>query len=210
MSNLIQEITRKTGKVIEISRRYLAEGRLTFEDTLTLALFFNEYEQTNRLVEFAETRLLTEPEALAKEAKELALKADVFIRLYGSRQREFDAYNGEGIAAEWLVPFQKDLKRQQDEAHALWSEYSELNNALDLGTYWPNQQDEKQGECDQLKRWYDYAHAKVNKVFGRLEEAKREAAAVAYFRFRHLYILMVMLRDIAAAIEVETAKSARP
>ncbi len=106
--------------------------------------------------------------------------------------------------------FQEDLKRQQEEAHALWVEYSKLSSTLDLGTYWPDRQDEKQGECDQLKRWYDYAHNKVNKSFRRLEDEKREAAAVAYFRFRHIYILAVMLRDIAAAIEAEATKPSQP
>lgn len=203
MRNIIQQIAQHYDAVMQTSQKLLNEGELTYDGAFTLTSFFNTYQHTNDVVDYAEKELLTDAVALSKDAAKLEAKAEAFISLYSAHQTLFDRFSAEPLCDAHMKPFDDRLKAQQAICHTLWMDYIGLSNQLDLGTYQGNEFDTMMVECDRRKAEYDKARELNEQLYKAQREELHKTAPVCYFRFSHLHVLSVKLRDIAKAIQAE-------
>ncbi len=174
-----------------------ADGRLSFDDALTLATFYRDYSDTNSIIEAAKKEAVEDADKLLSDTVSLLSEIKKFsaVGITGIKSVDF-----EQLFEQHVKPFEERYEAAKTVSTKLWQEYSAMSNRLD---FLPLDSDEYKAlntECDTMKAEYDTAHVQTNQFHDMWRAEQQRCFCVYTFKPMHLEVLVARLKGISESI----------
>ena len=124
----IQQITQRLQEVNTLLAG-CRQNSINFEQALLLSLFYQDFNETNKIVTEASAMFREDAEQLNEIAFSLLSEADRFMSLDIAGLQSVDFVT---IFEEHLKPFESRYDEAKEVATGLWREYSSMSNRLDF------------------------------------------------------------------------------
>ena len=196
MSMSIAQITSRLQQVNSILR-CCGNGSLSFDDALTLAVFYRDYSDTNSLIESAEKEAAEDADRLLTNTVSLLSEIEKFsaVGVAGIQSVDF-----EQLFEDYLKPFEVCYESAKTISTTLWQEYSAISNRLDFLPLDSDEYKALHAECDAKKTEYDTAHSQTNQFYDMWQSERQRCFCVYTFKPLHLEVLVNRLKDISESI----------
>lgn len=171
-------------------------GAMPFEQALTVARFYYDFQDTNALIAEAEAMATENPERLKETA--LSLKAETTTLL--NNIGRLDGVDFREIANAHSRHYHDIFQRASDELNPYWKHYCELNTRLDYLPLGSKEYAETEKECEAAKAEHDRRQVEVKKLYADYERESRRGGDVFSLKASHLYALAARLNGIAGSI----------
>lgn len=169
---------------------------MTFEQALTVARFYYDFQDTNALIAEAEAMATENPERLKEAA--LFLKAETATLL--NNIGRLDGVDFREIANAHSRHYHDLFQKASDRLNPYWKRYCELNTRLDYLPLDSKEYAEAEKECEAAKAEHDRRQVEVKKLYADYERESRRAGDVFSLKASHLYALAAKLNGIAGSI----------
>lgn len=169
---------------------------MSFEQGLSLARFYYDFEYTNALIADAEAMAGGNPLELREIA--LSLKAETSTLL--NNMGRLDSVDFREIANAHSRHYHAIFQKAADELNPYWKRYCELNHHLDYLPLGSKEYAETEKECETAKAEHDSQQVEVKRLYADYERESRRAGDVFYLKAPHLYALATKLNGIAGSI----------
>lgn len=169
---------------------------MTFEQALSLARFYYDFQDTNALIAEAEAMATENPDRLKETA--LSLKAETAALL--NNIGRLDCVDFREIANAHSRKFHDVFQEASTRLNPYWKRYCELNTRLDYLPLDSKEYAETEKECETAKAEHDSRQVEVKKLYGDYERESHRAGDVFSLKASHLYALAAKLDGIAGSI----------
>lgn len=169
---------------------------MPFEQALTVARFYYDFQDTNALIAEAEAMATENPERLKETA--LSLKAGTATLL--NNIGRLDGVVFREIANAHSRKFHDVFQEASARLNPYWKRYCELNTRLDYLPLDSKEYAEAEKECEATKAEHDRRQVEVKKLYEDYERESRRAGDVFSLKASHLYALAARLNGIAGSI----------
>lgn len=186
--------------VRQLLEKYIGKKQLAFEEEKDLVNFFIAYQNTNDLVGYALDGIRNTPDATLSEFTRLHETAEELVRLCDDNMQALMAIDFKGDCKKYLKPFDDEYEAASEEATALWQKLQKLSNRLDYMMEGDEGYSELRKECDEIEDKYYKEHARVNDLFARTRSEQAKVAAVYYFSFEMLYVIIKKIDEISQSV----------
>ncbi len=173
------------------------DGRLSFDDTLTLAAFYRDYSDTNSLIEAAEKEAVEDADKLLSDTVSLLSEIENFsaVGVAGIQSVDFGR-----LFEQHIKPFEERYVAAKTVSTKLWQEYSAMSNRLDFLPLGSEEYKTLNAECDAKKSEYNTAHEQTNRLYDDWQSERQRCFCVYTFKPLHLEVLVARLKGIAESI----------
>lgn len=127
MENPIQEATRRVREVIELLRKYVAQGQLTLEDTEELLKFYKAYRQTNMLADYATSVVVDSTDNLYSDAQNLQVELSKYYAFESANTTSLLMFDTEKVCDEYLRLYKETWEVASAKYHKLEKEYGVMD-----------------------------------------------------------------------------------
>lgn len=196
----IPQMIERISAVKRLLEKYISTKLLTFEEERDLVNFFIAYQNTNDLVEYALDGISNTPDETLSEFTLLHQSSEELIGFCNDNMQVLLAINFKGDCEKHLKPFEDEHKTASEEATALWQKLQEISNSLDFMMEGEDGYSELRKECDEIEDRYYKEHARVNDLFERMRNEQAKVAAVYYFSFEMLFIIIKKFDEISQSV----------
>ncbi len=169
---------------------------MPFEQALTVARFYYDFQDTNALIAEADAMATENPERLKEAA--LSLKAETATLL--NNMGRLDCVDFREIANAHSRKFHDVFQEASAQFNPYWKCYCELNTRLDYLPLDSKEYAEAEKECEAAKAEHDSRQVEVKKLYADYERESRRAGDVFSLKASHLYALAAKLDGIAGSI----------
>ena len=173
-----------------------------FNVAQTLAQFYFEWQNTNRIIEEAERLAEENAEQLKKLAGTLK---DESAKLIDSLSKVGKPDFNE-IAKTHYTLFYDSFKKSADELNPYWKRYGELNNRLDYLPLGSKEYEEAEKECEAAKAEYDERQKEVKRLNEEYQKELERAGDVSGLKLSHLIALAGKINAIAESILIDVER----
>ena len=196
MSNTLSDISQRLHEV-NLLLSNCRQGIFSFEQTLSLSLFYRDFSDTNMIVEEAESLAEKDAEQLLKLSSALFWESEIYLSLDRTPLLSVDF---ESLFEEHLKPFELRYEEVKSVATGLWREYSALNNRLDFLPLDTEEYKSLDSECSAVKAKYDEAHTRTDILYKEWQQEREKYFCVWCFKPMFLDVLVERLHGIAGSI----------
>lgn len=173
------------------------QGVFSFEQALSLSLFYQKFRDTNMIVEEAESLAEKDAELLLKLSSALFSESKIYLSL---DRTPLLSVNFESLFEEHLKPFELRYEEAKSVAAGLWREYSALNNRLDFLPLDTEEYKSLDSECSAVKAKYDEVHMRTDILYKEWQQEREKYFCVWCFKPMFLDVLVERLHGIAGSI----------
>ena len=162
MANIIEEITIRLQEVNHILTSKKKVKDTSLDDALTIAQFYNDYQNTNHIIDMVVDLVHQNKETLYSSALKLKEEVDCFTRTDLQMWRTLDY---QGIEQSHLKVYKDKYELIKEKATKLWQEYQSQSKRLDMMSYDDENFKVLDAQCDQTKLTYDIVHMQNDEAF---------------------------------------------
>ncbi len=172
MKKQIELIISRINKVNDIIET-CSDGTMAFEQTLVIARFYYDYQDTNVIIGEAETIAAEDTRRLRVLA--VILKDETAILLNIGK---LDRIDFREIANEHSKQYYSRFQEASEQLNPYWKRYCELNNRLDYLPLGSKDYAETEKECENAKAEHDTQQIEVKRLY---DEYEKDNALYMYF-----------------------------
>ena len=194
------QILHIANRLEEINGILSSNTEPTLEQAMLFFKFFNEFQDTNTLIEAAEALAHKSLDELANEIATLSVCIDRFMTLKGLNVFPIDY---KSICKQMLHPYEEMYGKAKDISTQLWRDYQSMSNRLDYLPFDSDEYKELDRQCDAAKSAYDKAHADTNQAYQEYDAKQREYADLNFFKTEYVYVLIDKIKEIAESIKLD-------
>lgn len=118
MEDLIERLTVRLEKVNKLVTSKQKTGKITFRDISIIGRFFNDFHETNRLVDFAEEMAHQNIETLRNETVKLDKLLSVYLALdtnsWETKEKGFETIEAMNVLAQRMKKITEAILRDVD------------------------------------------------------------------------------------------------
>lgn len=206
---MMTDISKRLQEVNDTLTASCGQKELSFDEALSLSLFYRDFKDTNALVEEAESLARKDAARLHGLSLSLLSETERYLSLDKSAVSGTDY---ETLFESHLKPFEEKFNEAKTVAARLWREYSDKGNRLD---YLPMDSDEYESldaECGKAKEKYGHAHAAADLLYKEWTRERDRCFCVWCFKPVFMDVLASRLKGIAESIinDLERMKEDKP
>ncbi len=192
----IADITTRLQSVNSILRS-CADSGLSFDDALTLAVFYRDCSDTNSMIEAAEKEAAEDVDKLFSDSVSLLSEIEKFsaVGVAGIQSVDF-----ERLFEQHVKPFEERYEAAKAISTKLWQEYSAISSRLDFLPLDSDEYKTLNAECDAKKSEYEAAHIKTETAHNEWRAEQQRCFCVYTFKPLHLKVLIARLKGISESI----------
>lgn len=194
-AQIIQDLLKHLREVNHILDSY-SGGKMPFEQAFMLAQFYYDYQDTNVLIDDAET--MAKQDAGRLRVFAVSLKDETATLLNNIRKLEDVDFNE--IANVHSKQYYFRFQEVSEKLNPYWKRYCELNNRLDYLPVGSKEYIETEKECEEAKEEHDKRQIEVKKLYAEYEEERQRSGYVFSLKASHLYALAAKMNGIAGSI----------
>ena len=191
MTNIISRLKEVNGIVAACHG-----DTMPFEQALSLARFYYDFQETNALIADAEAMAGDDPARLRNIA--LSLKAETATLL--NNIVPLESVDFRAIANAHSRKFHEVFQEASAHLNPYWKRYCGLNTRLDYLPLGSKEYMETEKECEAAKAEHDSRQVDVKRLYAEYERESRRAGDVFSLKASHLYALAARLNGIAGSI----------
>lgn len=171
-------------------------GTMPFEQAYVIARFYYDYQDTNFIIDEAETMAAEDAGRLRVLAVMLKDETATLLDNMG----RLDRIDFREIANEHSKQYYSGFQEASEQLSPYWKRYCELNNRLDYLPLGSKEYAETEKECENAKAEHDTRQIEVKKLYDEYEKERQRAGYVFSLKASHLYALAAKLNGIAGSI----------
>lgn len=172
------------------------DDSLSFDDWFEIAQFYYDWQNTNRLIEEAESVAEENPEQLKELAGTLKDNlAKLIDSLYKIGNPDFNE-----IAKTRYTLFYDRFKKAADELNRYWKRYCELNHRLDYLPLDSKEYEEAEKECEAAKTEHDERQKEVRRLNEEYQTELKRAGDLSGLKIPYLIAIVSKINIIAESI----------
>ncbi len=173
-----------------------SDGKMPFEQANVIARFYYDYQDTNVIIDEAETIAAEDTGMLRALAVMLKDETATLLNNMG----RLDRINFRDIANEHSKQYYSRFQEASESLNPYWKRYCELNNRLDYLPLGSTEYAETEKECEKAKAEHDTRQIEVKRLYDEYEKERQRAGYVFSLKASHLYALAAKLNGIAGSI----------
>ena len=173
-----------------------SDGTMPFEQANVIARFYFDYQDTNTLIDEAES-LATEN---AGRLRDLAVSLKEETAALFNNIGRLDGVDFKEIANAHSKQYYSIFQEASESLNPYWKRYSELNNRLDYLPLGSKDYAEIEKECEKAKAEHDTRQIEVKRLYTEYEKENQRAGYVFSLKASHLYALAAKMNGIAGSI----------
>lgn len=197
MANIIEEITIRLQEVNHILTSKKKVKDTSLDDALTIAQFYNDYQNTNHIIDMVVDLVHQNKETLYSSALKLKEEVDCFTRTDLQMWRTLDY---QGIEQSHLKAYKDKYELIKEKATKLWQEYQSQSKRLDMMSYDDENFKVLDAQCDQTKLTYDIVHKQNDEAFNIYRKEQMKYSHVHFFEMQFLELLILKLSKLVEVI----------
>lgn len=148
---MIYDIANRLLNINKILEDYVSKGEMSFNDAWSIYVFYKEYKDTGKIIDYIETELKSGSQDFLKDIEKLLAESSHFLKLYSSNKHTFENLNFQMICRKHLSVFYKKALDAQDVSIEANEKYKILNNRLDREGTWGDEEPKMWKEHAKLK-----------------------------------------------------------
>ncbi len=196
MNMSIADITTRLQFVNSILRS-CADSGLSFDDALTLAVFYRDCSDTNSIIEAAEKEAAKDADGLLTDTVSLLSEIEKFSEVGVANIQSVDF---ERLFEQYVKPFEERYEAAKTASTKLWQKYSAMSNRLDFLPLDSDEYKTLNAECDAKKAEYESARMKTESAHNEWRAEQQRCFCVYTFKPLHLDVLVARMKGIAESI----------
>lgn len=173
-----------------------SDGTMSFEQANVIARVYYDYQDTNVIIDEAETMAAEDTGRLRELAVMLKDKTVTLLNNIG----RLDRIDFREIANEHSRQYYSEFQEATEQLNPFWKRYCELNNRLDYLPLGSKDYAETEKECESAKAEHDTRQIEVKRLYDEYEKERQRAGYVFSLKASHLYALVAKLNGIAGSI----------
>ncbi len=173
-----------------------SDGNIPFEHANVIARFYYDYQDTNVIIDEAETIAAEDAGRLRELAVILKDETSTLLNNIG----RLDRIDFREIANEHSKQYYSGFQEASEQLSPYWKRYCELNNRLDYLPLDSKEYAEAEKECENAKTEHDNRQIEVKRLYDEYEKERQRAGYVFSLKASHLYALVAKLNGIAGSI----------
>lgn len=118
---MIYTIAQNLLYINNVIESYISKGDMTFNDAWKIYVFYNEYKDTGKVIDYIETELASGSQELLKDIEMLKTESSRFLKMYFSNKFIFEKIDFQLICRKHLAVFYK----KAEEAHKVSNKASD-------------------------------------------------------------------------------------
>lgn len=195
VEKMIHSLPERLKEVNDITET-CSEGMMPFEHANIIARFYYDYQDTNVIIDEAETIAAEDAGRLRVLAVMLKDETAILLNNIG----KLDRIDFREIANEHSKQFYSRFQEASEQLNPYWKRYCELNNRLDYLPLASKDYAETEKECEKAKAEHDTRQIEVKRLYDEYEKERQRAGYVFSLKASHLYALAAKLNGIAGSI----------
>ena len=171
-----------------------------FNDALIISLFFNDFNNTNQLIDEIDLLLENNIELLFVSMKSILHETNRFALLDIKFLYDVSFIQ---IFEEYIKPFHDRYSFKLKESRNLRIDYNEKNNRYDTASeYWDGVEkfNRTKKEFEIAENKYKAIQAEIKSLYNELKQEERKYCHIYGFKPKYLEVLVLRLREIAQTI----------
>lgn len=192
---MIHSLLKQLKEVNSILETF-TDGPMTFEQAYVIARFYYDYQDTNAIIDEAES-MVTEDTGRLREFA-VSLKAETVALL--NNIGRLDGMDFKEIANTHSKQYYSIFQEASEQLNPYWKRYSELNNRLDYLPLGSKDYAEMEKLCEKAKAEHDTRQIEVKRLYAEYEKENQRAGYVFSLKASHLYALAAKMNGIAGSI----------
>ena len=197
MANLIEEIVERMHEVNRILASRSTVEEVSFDDALTLSLFYEDYKNTNKVIDAAEELAHSNVNVLLNQVIKLE---DVFSKFLAFGLDMWRMVDFVAIAKTHDQEAAQSWNATKAKATKLWKQYQAESNRLDMMPFDSEEYKQLDIQCEKDKEAYEVASRQAIGLFSIYRQVEKLCAYVNYFEIQFLELLVSKMSQIAEAI----------
>lgn len=169
---------------------------IPFEQAYEIARFYYDFQDTNVIIDEAETIAAEDTGRLRELAVMLKYETSTLL----NNISKLDRIDFREIANEHSKQYYSRFQEASEQLNPYWKRYCELNNRLDYLPLGSKDYAETEKECEKAKAEHDMRQIEVMKLYAKYEDENRLAGYAFSLKAFHLYALAAKLNGIAGSI----------
>lgn len=194
-AQIIQNLLKHLREVNHILDSY-SGGNMPFEEAFALAQFYYDYQDTNVLIDDAETMAKQGAGKLRVFAVSLKDETATLLNNIG----RLEGADFKDIANIHSKQYYSRFQEASEKLNPYWKRYCELNNRLDYLPLGSKEYIETEKECKEAKAEHDTRQIDVKRLYAEYEEERQRSGYVFSLKASHLYALAAKMNGIAGSI----------
>lgn len=172
------------------------DGTMSFEQANVIARFYYDYQDTNVIIDEAESMATEDTGRLREFAVDLKEETATLLNNIG----RLDGVDFKQIANAHSKQYYSKFQEASEQLNPYWKRYSELNNRLDYLPLGSKDYAEMEKECEKAKAEHDTRQIEVKRLYAEYEKENQRAGYVFSLKASHLYALAAKMNGIAGSI----------
>lgn len=190
---ILNEVARRLAEV----KAAVGEG-VDFKNAVTVAAFFRDFEDTNRVIQGTEREVDEDPEKAVEVFGEILSLIDSICKLNLSAWESSDY---EEIFEEHIKVWRDRWEELREIATRLWREYQSLSNQIDFMPEDDERFKPLSVACDKARdEYYNVAKPRADKAFDEMKAEEHRLLCLYYFRWSQLQVLLDKVKAIAETV----------
>ncbi len=173
-----------------------SDGTMSFEQAYVVSRFYYDFQDTNVIIDEAETIAVEDTGRLRVLAVMLKDETAILLNNIG----KLDRIDFREIANEHAKQFYSGFQEASERLNPYWKRYCELNNRLDYLPLGSTDYADTEKACENAKAEHDTRQIEVKKLYDEYEKERQRAGYVFSLKASHLYALAAKLNGIAGSI----------
>lgn len=173
-----------------------SDSTMPFEQAYVITRFYYDYQDTNVIIDEAETIAAEDAGRLRELAVMLKDETATLLNNIG----RLDGIDFREIANEHSKQYYSRFQEASEQLNPYWKRYCELNNRLDYLPLGSKEYAETEKECENAKAEHDTRQIEVKRLYDEYEKERQRAGYVFSLKASHLYALAAKLNCIAGSI----------
>ena len=194
MGNYLKQIIVRLKELNDLASNGAQQPSM--EQAMRFYRFFNDFQDTNSLIEDAEALAHENLDVLEEEIKSLLSLIDKF--------KTFTlAIDYKEVCEQQLQPYEERYETAKGLSTQLWQDYQSMSNRLDYLPLDSDEYKELYQQCDAAKAAYDIAHADTERLYNEYDAKRREYADLYFFKIDYVDVLTEKVKGIAESIMLD-------
>lgn len=152
---MINTIAQDLSHINNIIESYMSKGDIGFDDAWKIYVFYKEYKDTGKVIDYIETELASGSQELLKEIEMLQTESSRFLKMYFSNKHMFEKIDFQLICRKHLAVFYKKAEDAHKISNEALDKYNEIYHRFDNAGYSENDDPKLEEEYAKVKAEYD-------------------------------------------------------
>lgn len=197
---MIYTIVQNLLYINNVIEGYISKEDMTFNDAWKIYVFYKEYKDTGKIIDYIETEFASGSKELLKDIEMLQTESSRFLKMYFSNKHKFEKIDFQLICRKHLAVFYKKAEDAHKVSNEALDKYNEIYHRFDNAWYSGNDAQKLEEEYAKVKAEYDKLSQYTQSLYQAWRDEQKRISGLFCLKIGAVVMFVSVLKQMATVV----------